>query len=151
MFISKQELTFQNAVSNWLIEQKEVLAYFRYPMSAGDRDFILFKDMVSMYQYLGNVPDATNIIVLKNYCFKLRGIVDPDFIIKACEYIKEKEYMILLPTTQDHYGGEGGEALKKDLEEHFGEKIVLGNYPIWDNPYIEQIEYYKGGIIATAY
>lgn len=146
-------------IESCIVRHGEVLVVFRYPNAGGAKEFIFFRRTAEFVEASQKLPSRTWIVSYGEPQLPLRGVVDDNFIERACGLILDgREYLIVCMEKSvldyphyhheyyDYDAGETHEELREDLNGVRGKAVAVGLYPPW----AEENEYVTDAVVADA-
>ncbi len=139
-YLSVYTAAFQDACKQWIQEQGEVLALFRYSYAAGSKSYEFFTTYADLQERTGQLPARTCVTVWGEPLLPLRGIVDDAFIAHSLGQIPEAREWLFTGLDRVVYGkaswfrhnaGMSLAELAEELADYTEERIALGLYPAW--------------------
>jgi hypothetical protein len=76
MNLTASDYRFLSTAAEWIDEQGEILALFRYSRAAGAKDFLFIRSNEELKARLEQLPPSTSVILFREPQLPLRGIKD---------------------------------------------------------------------------
>ncbi len=131
--LSTSDGEFLDAVQG-IFAAPEVLVVVRYVYGAGNRDFLILKNMTEFNRLLGRLCNRDSVVVMKSFQKIKEGIVDQAFIEGAAAVYKTGANWVLIGkenfehTAGRAYAGSEGE-LREELQDRLGNHVCIVDEP----------------------
>jgi hypothetical protein len=131
--LSTRDGEFLDAVQS-LFAAPEVLVVVRYVYGAGNRDFLILKNMSEFHSLIGKLRNRDSVVVMKSFQKIKEGIVEHAFIEAAAAVYRMASNWILIGkdnfehTAEWAYAGSEAE-LREELQDRLGNYVCIVDEP----------------------
>jgi hypothetical protein len=135
--LSTTDKLFLDPVQN-VFEAPEVLVVIRYVYGAGNRDFLILRDMTEFDSLLGALRCRDSVIVMRSFKKIKDGRVDQAFLEGALEKYSEGTSWIIVGEdnfehTADWAYAESRDELTEELQDRMGNHVIIVAEPDYIN------------------